>query len=151
MFFSIGNIVGNVLPHNISKNLLAVISLPEELTLFVSRLVFVDAHHLGQVVQLEVDWATHDKVHQVVVHKWHTGFQAVCHAELVFNHKQTMQKGLGFEVERVVDVVLGPLQLIVMREKDVAEDIPGPDVFHIVPDRRKELLDRAVIDQPLPV
>ena len=62
-----------------------------------------------------------------------------------------MQEGFGFKIERVIDIVFGSRQLIGVALENIAEDITRPHAFHGWPDRRKNLLDRLVGDQPLPV
>ena len=80
----------------------------------VARLVLVDPHDLAQVVQLEANRAAHREVDEIVVEERHARLEAVRHAELVLDHQQAVQKGLGLEVQRVVDVVLGPVEFVVV-------------------------------------
>ena len=66
-------------------------------------------------------------VDEVIVEERQAGLEAVGHRELVLDHQQAVQERLGLEVERMVDVVLGPRQLWRVMREDVAEDVPGHD------------------------
>jgi len=69
--------------------------------------------------------------------EWYSGFQTVCHAQFVFDDEQSMQKSLRLEIQRVIDVVFGPVEPVLMIRKHIAKDVARPDVFDIFPDRRE--------------
>src|SRR4051812_30032607 len=62
-----------------------------------------------------------------------------------------MQKRFDLEIKRVVDIIFGPRQLWGMTLKDIAKNIPCPHLFHIRPNRLKNLLDRLIRNQALPI
>ena len=62
-----------------------------------------------------------------------------------------MQKSLRLKVQRVVDIVLGPIELISVGKKNVTKDVACPDVLDLAPDGGEKFLELAVTDQPLPV
>ena len=64
------------------------------------------------------------------------------HAQLVLDQQQAMQKCLGLEIERMIDVILRRRQFIGMMLKDVPENVAGPDVFDIRQDRGKHAAQR---------
>ena len=113
--------------------------------------IFIQADDFPEVAQFVGDGQPHGKIHDVVVEERNSRLQTVCHAQLVLHHQQPMHEGLGFKVQRVVDVILRPGELPGMAGKNIPENIAGLYVGHAVPDRLEHFTDLVAGDQPLPV
>ena len=50
------------------------------------------------------------------------------HADLVVDRQQAMKEGFRLEVERMVDVIFRPRQVMGVFAEDAAEDVPRRDM-----------------------
>jgi len=67
--------------------------------------------------------------------------QPVRHAQLVLNDEQSVQKRLGLEVERVVDVVLRAPKFVVVSKKHICGQMSRVHTWlHLVPHRAEKPL-----------
>ena len=73
------------------------------------------------------------------------------HAELVVHNQQTMKKGLSLKVERVVDVILWPIEAVVVCSEHIAKNVSRPDMLYFLPYRCKYAFQFCVADKSLPV
>lgn len=149
LFGGIGHLIGDAALHYITEDLFAVVGFFIIFFQFTG-FVFVNADDFGKIIDLEGYGAAHGKIYQIVVKKRHASFEAVSHAEFVIHDQEAVQEGLRLEVKGVVDVILRLFQFVIVLLEDIAKDVPGPDVFDIVPNRGEYLLDDSVGQKSLP-
>src|SRR5712691_7376448 len=113
--------------HHLAQDELAVPGPLEIAVLLSARLVLVDARDCGQIAELRADRQFHGEVDEIVVEERYAAFQAMRHRYFIFHDEDAVEKGLGLEVERVIDVVLGPGQRRDMPVEYAAENFMRVD------------------------
>ena len=108
LLLAVGDGLGNVAAHHLAQDQLAVARALVVALGLAARLVFVDADHLGQVAELQPRRQPHREIDEIVVEKRDARFERMRHGEFVLDHQQAIEEGLRLEIERMVDVVLGP-------------------------------------------
>src|SRR5688572_29616028 len=73
------------------------------------------------------------------------------HTELILYNQEAMQKGFRFEMKRMVDVILRSGHHRSVRHEHAAENVSGPYMLHIGPNRLEYFLDNLIGNQTLPI
>ena len=56
------------------------------------------------------------------------------HGQLILYYKQAVKEGLGLEIQRVVNMVLGGAHIGIMGRKNTLKYVPSPHIFYLAPD-----------------
>ena len=112
----------------LSKNFLTLLPVSFSLILTTAARLFLQANR-----------TSHRELRQVVVREGHARFQAVRHAQLVFDDQRAMQEGFRLEIQRMIDVILGPIQLVSMVPEHIAKNIARPYMFDFAGNRANTL------------
>ena len=94
--------------HRLAQEQLAVARALEELLGLRPGLVLVEPDDLAKVAELHAHRDALREVDEVVVEEWQPRLQAVGHRQLVLDDQQPVQERPCLEIQRVVDVILGP-------------------------------------------